>query len=74
MEGEHEAEVMIPKLKVVILNSELKMKVVKSFIMLAHHQFNLLFPLKKDLREEKESKDFGPFNIIWTPHREDMLY
>ena len=42
--------------------------------MLAHHQFNLLFPLKKDLREEKESKDFGPFNIIRTPHREDMLY
>ena len=28
MEGEHEAEVTIPKLKVVILKSEVKMKVV----------------------------------------------
>ena len=58
MEGEHEAEVKvtIPKLKVVILNSELKMKVVKTFIMLAHHQFNLLFPQSKERLKGREKK------------------
>ena len=33
--------------------------------MLAHHQFNFLSSMRQ-LKEEKESKDFGPFNIIWT--------
>ena len=48
VEGKHEAEVTIPKLKVVILNSELKMKV-----MLGHHQFNLLFPQSKERLRKK---------------------
>ena len=56
------------------MENELKMKVVKSFIMLAHHQFNFFSSIKRKIEgEEKESKDFGPFIIIWTPHREDML-
>ena len=56
VEGEHEAEVTIPKLKVVILNSELKMKVVKSFMMLAHHQFNFLFPQSKERLKGRKKK------------------
>ena len=56
VEGKHEAEVTIPKLKVLILNSELKMKVVKSFIMLAHHQFNLLFPPSKERLKGRKKK------------------
>ena len=29
--------------------------------------------ISKKERKEEESKDFGPFKIIWTPHREDIL-